>query len=90
MALSVPDEGSLDMLEESQQWGRLSALSMLLYFLVGPYVNILMYGNAILPALLVPSIGVVLMVLVMTLPKKFSLWSVLFAAYSLLVLVLTV
>ncbi|RZV50374.1 MAG: hypothetical protein EX270_11520, partial [Pseudomonadales bacterium] len=39
MALPSPEENNLDMLEESQSLGRLSALSMLLYFLVGPYVN---------------------------------------------------
>ena len=31
------------MLKDSRELGRLSALSMLLYFLVGPYVNIVMY-----------------------------------------------
>lgn len=90
MSLSTPEDGTVDMLQESQQLGRLSALSMLLYFLVGPYVNIVMYSNAVLPSIIVPTIGIALMVLVITLPKRFQIWSSLFAAYSLMVLLLTV
>ena len=90
MALTAPEEGTVDMLKESQQLGRLSALSMLLYFLVGPYVNIAMYNNAILPSIAVPAIGIVLMLLVITIPSNFKLWSVLFSFYSLAVLALTV
>ena len=90
MALTAPEEGTVDMLKESQQLGRLSALSMLLYFLVGPYVNIVMYNNAILPSIVVPTIGIVLMLLVITIPANFKLWSVLFSFYSLAVLALTV
>jgi hypothetical protein len=90
MSLSSPEDGSVDMLQESRQLGRLSALSMLLYFLVGPYVNISMYQNPVLPSLAVPAIGIGLMVLVITNPKRFQLWSLLFAGYSTLVLVLTV
>ena len=90
MALTAPEEGTVDMLKESQQLGRLSALSMLLYFLVGPYVNIVMYNNAILPSIAVPTIGIVLMLLVITIPANFKLWSVLFSFYSLAVLALTV
>jgi hypothetical protein len=90
MALPAPEDGDLDMLQESQHMGRLSALSMLLYFLVGPYVNIFMYNNAIIPSIAVPSAGILLMVLVMAVPGRFSLWSVLFALYSLIVIALTV
>ena len=90
MALTAPEEGTVDMLKESQQLGRLSALSMLLYFLVGPYVNIVMYNNAILPSIAVPTVGIVLMLLVITIPANFKLWSVLFSFYSLAVLALTV
>jgi hypothetical protein len=90
MALTAPEEGTVDMLKESQQLGRLSALSMLLYFLVGPYVNIVMYRNAILPSLAIPAIGILLMALVITIPSRFKLWSVLFSFYSLAVLVVTV
>jgi hypothetical protein len=90
MALSAPEDETLDMLHESQNLGRLSALSMLLYFLVGPYVNIFMYENAIVPSVAVPSIGILLMLLVMIFPARFKLWSVLFAIYSLSVLAVTV
>jgi len=90
MALSVPEDNQMDMLLESQHLGRLSALSMLFYFLVGPYVNIVMYRSPALPSLIVPSAGVVLMILVISLPGHFKIWSLLFAAYSLLILFLTV
>ena len=90
MALSVPENEPMDMLQESQHLGRLSALSMLLYFLVGPYVNIVMYNNAVLPSIAVPSIGILLMVLVIVLPERFKLWSIIFALYSLKVVFLTV
>jgi hypothetical protein len=90
MALSEPVDGNLDMLLQSQQTGRLSALFMLLYFLVGPYVNIVMYNNAILPSVVVPVAGIVLMLLTMFIPSRFKIWSVLFASYSLVVLFLTV
>jgi hypothetical protein len=90
MALSAPEEGIHDMLQESQNLGRLSAFSMLLYFLVGPYVNIFMYKNAIMPSIVVPSTGILLMVLVIVLPERFKLWSVLFALYSIIVVALTV
>ncbi|MEH6556281.1 MAG: hypothetical protein V7459_11860 [Oceanicoccus sp.] len=90
MALAAPEEGTMDMLKESQQLGRLSALSMLLYFLVGPYVNIIMYGNAILPSIAVPSVGILLMLLVITRPAHFKVWSSLFSLYSLGVLLVTV
>jgi len=90
MALSSPEDEVLDMLQVSQQLGRLSALSMLLYFLVGPYVNIVMYNNAIVPSIAIPLLGMVLMVLVIIKPARFSAWSFLFALYSLTVLVLTV
>lgn len=90
MALSAPDKIVLDMLKQSQRLGRLSALSMLLYFLVGPYVNIFMHSNAVIASMAVPSIGILLMVLVLTLPTHFRIWSVLFSFYTLGVLYLTV
>ena len=90
MALTLPEQDQLDMLQESQNLGRLSALSMLLYFFVGPYVNIIMYNSAVLPALVVPSIGVALMALVISVPHRFPLWSALFATYSVGVIFLTV
>lgn len=90
MALSAPETGVVDLLQHNQLLGRLSALSMLLYFLVGPYVNIVMYNNAVIPSIAVPSVGILLMVLVMTLPAQFKFWSALFAVYTLGVLYLTV
>ncbi|MBT3609767.1 hypothetical protein N9E70_00530 [bacterium] len=90
MALSEPGEGTLDMLSESQQFGRLSALSMLLYFFVGPYLNIFLYNYSVLPSLIVPSIGILLMIFVISLPSQFKLWSALFLIYSVNILVLTV
>tara|TARA_R100001377_G_scaffold58683_1_gene35204 strand:- start:467 stop:1006 length:540 start_codon:yes stop_codon:yes gene_type:complete len=90
MSLTVPEDGKVDMLKESQQLGRLSALSMLLYFLVGPYVNIVMYNNDVLPSIAVPAVGMLLMVLVISIPAHFKLWSLLFAIYSFGVLLVTV
>lgn len=90
MALSVPDDEDINMLEQSQQLGRLSALSMLFYFLIGPYVNIVMYGRPALPSLIFPSVGIILVVLVMLFPSRFKLLSSLFGLYSLLILFVTV
>lgn len=90
MAIRAPESETVDMLAESQQLGRLSALSMLLYFLVGPYVNIVMYETAVLPSLLVPAVGIILMIFVITIPKYFRVWSIIFLLYSLGVLALTV
>ncbi|HCY05681.1 MAG TPA: hypothetical protein DHU16_09505 [Gammaproteobacteria bacterium] len=90
MALTDPDGDGLDMLRDSQDLGRLSALSMLLFFLVGPYVNIAMYNHAVLPSLILPSLGIGLMALVIGAPQRFPFWSVLFLAYSVIIIFLTV
>jgi len=89
MALPVPDEDELDLLQHSQTLGRLSALSMLIYFAIGPYVNLVMYDNPVLPAIILPLIGAALMLLIITVPKGFKAISVVFACYSLLILYLT-
>ena len=89
-SLSEPGEQGLDMFLESQRWGRLSAFFMLLYFFVGPYINIFKFNAPVLPSLVVPSIGIALMVLVIGLPRHFRSWSVLFLIYSTSILVLTV
>jgi hypothetical protein len=89
MALPVPDQDKLDMLEHSQSLGRLSALSMLLYFAIGPYVNLVMYKSPTLLAIVLPLIGAMLMVLVMSLPRLFKPVSVAFAVYSVLILYVT-
>ena len=58
MSLPVPEsERKLSSLEHSQGLGRLSALSLLLYFGIGPCVNITMFGNEDLPSLVVPVAG---------------------------------
>jgi len=89
MALPVPDEDELDMLSHSQSLGRLSALSMLLYFAIGPYVNLAMYNNPPLAAIALPLCGMLLMALMIWLPGRFKLLSVIFAMYSVLILYLT-
>ena len=90
MALPSPDHEQLDMLHHNQHLGRLSAVFMSVYFLVGPYVNIVMLDNAIIPSLVFPSIGILLMLLIIALPRYFVMLSSLFAGYSLLILFLTV
>ena len=90
MALPAPEESTIDMLQHGQKLGRFSAFSMLLYFLVGPYVNITMYDSALLPSFAVPSVGIILMVLVISFPARFNIWAVLFTLYSIVVLGLTV
>ncbi len=90
MALPVPEsDNDLHFLRHSQGLGRLSALSMLLYFIVGPYVNISMFGNDIMPSLALPALGILLMGLVMALPRAFPALTVLFCAYTMLILALT-
>lgn len=91
MALPVPEEGRLDFLQHSQRLGRLSALSMLIYFLVGPYVNLTMLSEPVplLPALLIPAIGIALMLTIIIVPRLFQWCAVLFAGYTLLILLLT-
>ena len=90
MALTLPEQAQVDRLQESKKLGRFSGLSMQYYFLVGPYVNIVMYDSAVLLSLIVPSIGVALMALVISLPNRFPLWSALFMAYSVAVVTFTV
>lgn len=90
MALPVPEAGrELDFLSHSEGLGRLSALSMLLYFLVGPYVNIEMFGNEYIPSLLLPFVGIALMGMIIGLPKLFPALSILFAMYTGLILIVT-
>ncbi len=90
MALPVP-EGQREphFLEHSQGLGRLSALSMMLYFAVGPYVNIALFNNDFMASLALPALGAVLMILIMMLPQIFPVLSVLFALYTGVILALT-
>ena len=90
MALPVPEgSGNLDFLVHSEGLGRLSCLSMLLYFFVGPYVNVTMFGNPLVPSLVVPAVGIVLTGLMIAVPRFFAPLAVVFAAYSALILALT-
>ena len=90
MALPDPRDGHFDMLAHSQSLGRVSATSMLAYFLVGPYANVTMFKNPLDLSLAIPLVGVMLMILVIFIPRGFKLWSVLFAAYSIAILYITV
>ncbi len=88
MALPVPEGNrELNFLEHSRGLGRLSALSMLVYFLIGPYVNIFMMNSEVLPSLVVPSIGVILMALIISLPRLFVPLSTVFGIFTLVILV---
>jgi hypothetical protein len=91
MALPVPDQDRMDFLEHSRRLGRLSALSMLLYFAVGPYVNLTMLVEPVplFAALAFPAAGIALMILIMALPRLFPLFALLFAPYTLVILYLT-
>jgi hypothetical protein len=89
MALPVPDQDELDMLQHSQTLGRLSALSMLIYFAIGPYVNVAMYNNPVLAAVVVPLFGAALMSAIVFLPRSFKAVSFVFALYSLAIVYLT-
>jgi hypothetical protein len=89
MALPDPDDEHFDMLLHSQSLGRFSAMSMLVYFLIGPYVNIFMFDNSIVWSIVIPAIGVLLMLLVITIPRWFKSLSVVFSIYSVMVMYLT-
>ena len=90
MALPVPEgQGDINFLSHSQSLGRLSATSMLLYFAIGPYVNIHLFGEPALPALLVPLLGVALMLVIITLPRAFKWMSLLFGCYTAAILFIT-
>lgn len=91
MALPVPEgDNPLDFLAHSQGLGRLSALSMLLYFAVGPYVNIFMFGNEVLPSMALPLAGIVLMGIIIALPKAFPALTLLYTLYTVTILAITV
>jgi hypothetical protein len=68
-ALPNPDDEHFDKLLHSQSLGRFSAMSMLAYFLIGSYVNIFMFDNSMVWSIVIPAIGVLLMLLVITLPR---------------------
>ncbi|MDX1734878.1 MAG: hypothetical protein R3228_10940 [Halioglobus sp.] len=91
MALPVPGESrELNFLNHSQGLGRLSSLSMLLYFLVGPYVNIKLFAVEVLPALVIPAIGAIILLLMITVPRAYRWLSLVFTLYTGLVLTVTI
>jgi hypothetical protein len=87
---NVADDSELDFLAHSRSLGRVSALSMLGYFCVGPYVNITMFGNPPLLSVAFPLLGGSLILLIALKPAWFKFLSVSFACYTILILYLTV
>ena len=83
------DDSELDFLAHSRSLGRVSAMSMLCYFAVGPYVNLTMFNNPPLASYGFPIIGGCLMVLMIIKPRWFSALAVVFTGYTLLILYLT-
>lgn len=85
----ISSNKELVFLRHSRSFGRWSALSMLGYFCVGPYVNITMFGNSPVLSFLVPAVGATLMLLIALKPAWFVSLSVMFAGYAALILFLT-
>ena len=85
----IADDTELDFLAHSRTLGRVSAGSMLGYFAIGPYVNLTMFGNPPLASFAVPILGGALMVLMLLKPPWFKWLSVVFTAYTILILYLT-
>ena len=83
------DDTELDFLAHSRSLGRVSAMSMLGYFAVGPYVNLTMFGNAPLPSYGFPILGGCLVLAMILKPKWFSGLVTIFAVYTVLILYLT-
>ena len=85
----ISDHTELDFLAHSRSLGRVSALSMLGYFAVGPYVNLTMFGNSPLPSYGFPLLGGGLMLLMILKPQWFKWLSLVFTGYTILILFLT-
>ena len=85
----ISDDTELDFLAHSRSFGRVSALSMLGYFAVGPYVNLTMFGNPPLPSFGFPIMGASLMLLMIFRQQWFKWLSVAFTVYTVLILYLT-
>ncbi|MBT8131049.1 MAG: hypothetical protein KJO35_02175 [Gammaproteobacteria bacterium] len=86
----IADDDELDFLAHSRSFGRLSALSMMGYFCLGPLYNLTMFSNPVLPSLIFPAVGGTLMFLIALKPLWFAPLTVIFAVYGVLVLLLTV
>jgi hypothetical protein len=85
----VSDDSELDFLRHSRTYGRVSAASMAGYFAVGPYVNLTMFDNPPIASYGFPALGAIMMLLMITKPQWFKSLSVLFTAYTVLILYLT-
>ncbi|MEP4485238.1 MAG: hypothetical protein ABJ013_06400 [Halioglobus sp.] len=85
----ISDDSELDFMAHSHSLGRVSAASMLGYFCVGPYVNISLFGNPVLPSIAIPLFGGLLVLLIVLKPAWFKTLSVAFAAYAIAILYLT-
>lgn len=85
----ISDDSELDFLAHSQSIGRLSALSMMIYFCIGPYVNMTLFKNPMEVSWFFPLVGIVLMLLTFFRPRWFARLSIVFAAYTLFILFLT-
>ncbi len=85
----IADNTELDFLAHSRSLGRLSALSMLGYFCIGPYVNLTLFENPVLPSIGFPILGGILMLLIVLRPAWFKAVAVVFLFYTLVILYLT-
>jgi len=85
----VSDDSELDFLQHGQSYGRISALSMLGYFCVGPFVNITMLGNPPLASILFPLVGIGLVLAITMKPAWFKPLVAVFAIYTVMILYLT-
>jgi hypothetical protein len=85
----ISNNAELDFLAHSRSLGRVSALSMMGYFCVGPYVNLTMFGNPLFPSIGFPMLGGALTLLIVLMPAWFKPLSVVFAGYTILILYLT-
>ena len=85
----LTDDTELIFLAHSRSLGRVSAASMFCYFLVGPYVNLVMFDNPAAASYGFPALGCVLMALMIMKPTWFQGLTVLFSVYTGVILFLT-
>jgi len=85
----ITDDTELDFLAHSRSLGRVSAGSMLCYFLVGPYVNIVMFNNPPAASYAFPALGSLLMILMILKPAWFKTLTLVFSVYTGAILFLT-